>query len=47
MQQVNKILCLPNGQVWLATGNMGLALYNKAIDSFEFLNQMRLLEMAL
>lgn len=36
MQQVNKILCLPNGQVWLATGNMGLALYNKAIDSFEF-----------
>jgi len=36
MQQVNKILSLANGQVWLATGNMGLALYNPAIDSFEF-----------
>lgn len=36
MQQVNKILALPTGQIWLATGNMGLALYNVGMDSFEF-----------
>lgn len=36
MQQVKKILPLPNGQVWLGTGNMGLALYEQATDSFRF-----------
>lgn len=35
-QQVNKILALSTGQVWLGTGNMGLALYEPGIDSFLF-----------
>jgi ligand-binding sensor domain-containing protein/two-component sensor histidine kinase len=36
MQQVNKIVALADGQILLATGNMGLALYHADIDSFEF-----------
>ncbi|MCF8246028.1 MAG: hypothetical protein K9J37_04425 [Saprospiraceae bacterium] len=36
MQSVRKILCLENGQVWLGTSGMGLALYLPQTDTFQF-----------
>ena len=35
-QSVRKILCLQNGQVWLGTSGMGLALYIPQTDTFQF-----------
>ncbi len=35
-QSVRKILCLGNGQVWLGTAGMGLALYTPGKDTFQF-----------
>jgi signal transduction histidine kinase/ligand-binding sensor domain-containing protein len=36
IQSTQKILCLDNGQVWLGTGGMGLALYLPEKDTFQF-----------
>ncbi|MFZ2897479.1 MAG: hypothetical protein WA004_02585, partial [Saprospiraceae bacterium] len=36
VQSVRKILCLPNGQTWLGTSGMGLALYIPETDTFSF-----------
>lgn len=36
IQSTRKILCLENGQVWLGTGGMGLALYLPETDTFQF-----------
>jgi signal transduction histidine kinase/ligand-binding sensor domain-containing protein len=35
-QRINRIVTLPDGQVWLATGGNGLACYTEVADSFMF-----------